>query len=40
MKNLRMSKKNPSKILKIIDGSSSNRYNHIHSQNNNNSHLT
>jgi len=39
MKNLRMAKKNPSKILKIIEGPSSNRYHHNYTQHNNSSHL-
>lgn len=38
MKNIRMSKKNPSKILKIIETSSTNRYHHSYTQHNN-SHL-
>ena len=39
MKNLRMAKKNPSKILKIIEGPSSNRYQQTHTHRNNSSHL-
>lgn len=39
MKNLRMAKKNPSKILKIIEGPSSSRYQHTHTHHNNSSHL-